>query len=240
MFCFAAAIAIFNDSSVVGLGGTVTALENNTTVRMVSEQVDINYTTRKIQTNFIFKNEGPATKVLMGFPEEGDGDIQVPNSKTPSYFEKFESWVDGVKTKCELWIGERNSDEQFYKQWWTKTVEFKAGQTRRVANNYITQYGSNTYGIKWLSYVLGTGKPWAGKIGSAKVIADISGLKKGTFFVTQPKFTRRSGNNVIWEFKNFEPEDEHFEINIGAVEVEEAFYPKKDKYFEGIGWVSQR
>ncbi|MBS1715072.1 MAG: DUF4424 family protein [Armatimonadetes bacterium] len=233
-------LAAWNDGAVVGVGGTVTALDEGTRVRMASELVTIDYAKRKVSTDFVFRNDGEATTVLMGFPEEGGGDIQIPTAPRKTYFESFSSWVDGKPVETALKVAESNADEQFYKQWWTKSVVFEAGQTRRVRNEYVTQYGSNTMSIDWLTYVLGTGRTWAGTIGSAKVVADISGVPKGSFVVSNPKYHRRSGNKIVWEFRDFEPEELTFEVSIGRVRTVRAWEPKAGTETAGVGYVFRR
>ncbi|MCE2939128.1 MAG: hypothetical protein LW819_07505, partial [Fimbriimonadaceae bacterium] len=59
-----------NDSAVMGVGGTVSALDTTTPVRMVRERIDIHMGQRKVNAEFLFQNTANApTRVLMGFPE---------------------------------------------------------------------------------------------------------------------------------------------------------------------------
>jgi hypothetical protein len=54
-------------------------------------------------------------------------------------------------------------------------------------------------------YVLGTGRTWKGKIGSAKIVMDLSGLKEYSKPEFSPKPTFRKRDSVEWHFVNFEP-----------------------------------
>lgn len=229
-----------NDSAVLGVGGTVTALEDKTPVRMVSEHVKVDFGSRTVEAEFVFRNgSATAEQVLMGFPEEGSGDIQPPSGERGSYFESFQSWVDGQPAKTELWKAEASVEEQFYKQWWTKTVSFAPGQTRRVRNLYRTRYSSDTVAHRRLYYVLGTGKPWAGTIGSAKVVFDVSAVRKGALMVSDPPHHRRSGDSLVWEFKDFEPQDVTFAVNVGEL-LDHPNWKVGEGVEPGIGLVFRR
>jgi hypothetical protein len=193
-----------NDSSVVGVGGAVTSFDPSTPVRMLRESVTVDYAKAAVTTEFVFENPGPTTTVTMGFPEEGWGDIGEPGR---SWFRSFKSWVDGKEVKTELWPDA--SDDGTYKFWWTKEVGFPAGRERRVRNDYTTRHGGNVEQVEWLTYVLRTGAPWAGTIGRAKVVFDVSGIPDGTVMSAHPMYHRRSGDLLVWEWHDFEPTTAH-------------------------------
>jgi len=133
---------------------------------MVRERIDIHMGQRKVNAEFLFQNTANApTRVLMGFPEEGGGDIEVPGPNRSTWFKSFRSWVDGEPVAVQRRPSE--GDDMFYKQWWTKEVTFAARQERTVRNEYVTTLGGSATGISWLTYVLSTGRPWQGTIGEA-------------------------------------------------------------------------
>lgn len=199
-----ALLVALNDSSVMAVGGTVTCLDDLTSVAMVSEKINVNYAARHVDTSFVFKNTSTApVDVTMGFPEEGYGDVQTPDGPSKSWFEAFKSWVDGQPVQVTL--KRSDEDDMMYRQWWVKEVTFKGGQQRLVRNAYVTKYSSSTNMDAGLTYVLGSGRPWQGKIGSAVITFDMAGLKRGTSYFASPKPTRKTGTKLVWEYKNFEP-----------------------------------
>src|ERR1043165_5702005 len=70
-FLFATVTARADDAYVEGGSGVVRALRGHPAIRMVSEEVDITVPAGKVTAKFVFRNEGPATEVIIGFPEEG-------------------------------------------------------------------------------------------------------------------------------------------------------------------------
>jgi hypothetical protein len=65
-----------NDSNATGIGGRWRMLKGEeTTVQMVREHVRIVPSGDEFQTtaDFVFRNHGPATTVVMGFPEAAYG-----------------------------------------------------------------------------------------------------------------------------------------------------------------------
>ena len=195
-----------NDSAVMGVGGSVTSFDDLTPVRMVRENIQVDYAKRHVTTEFVVKNTGETTLVTMGFPEEGFGDVQAPEGKSKSWFEAFKSWVDGKPIQVSLKRAE--GDDMMYRQWWVKQVDFAHGQTRKVRNAYVTRFSSSTNMDKGIYYILGSGRPWAGKIGNATIQFEMSGLKRGTIYFASPKPTAKVGQSLIWKYKNFEPEED--------------------------------
>lgn len=227
-----------NDSAVMGVGGTVEAFDTGTTVRMVSEHIQVDFARRRVEADFVFENLGEACSVMMGFPEEGGGDFEPPTPSKPTHFESFQSWVDGVPAKTEVW--KADFDEMYYKQWWTKTVDFAAKQTRRVRNVYVTRYSSDTLSPERMTYVLGTGRAWHGTIGTAKVVFDIGGVPQGHIMLCSTKPTRRSGNLLAWEYTNFEPQEPTFALSVAHVTPDSVFVHKPGTYVRGIGYALRR
>lgn len=196
-----AATASANDGWYVGIGGAPGSLKKHPTIRMVQEVVHINPVTGKVRAEFKFRNEGKATTVTMGFPEEGSNGLKVRQGERG--FSQFETRVDGERVPAKMRIVD--ADEYAYKIWWTKEVDFSENQLRTVIVEYESDHGYDSVGGRVFRYVLGTGATWKGKIGSAKIVLDISDLKH----YSAPKFTLKpsfhKGNTVEWHFVNFEP-----------------------------------
>lgn len=163
---------VLADDGWVGNGGNPSTLNGkHATVRMADEVVRIHVgkNDTKVDCLFHFVNEGPATTVRMGFPDQDSSREEGPKS----VFSRYESWVDGKKTRCKF---EGSEDLGF---WQTKSVSFGAHQTRTVRDRYTVTTGSGYQGGKsymhYANYVLHTGNTWKGSIGSVKVVVDFDG-----------------------------------------------------------------
>jgi hypothetical protein len=194
-------LAMANDAVVAGVGGAPSVIKlaqkEHPSIRLVREDVFIKLPKGEVTARFVFRNEGPETTVLMGFPEKGGGDTSV----TWSNFDYFVSFVDGRRVKVQR-FGPKGEIVGDYEIWWVKRVHFRKGQTRIVVNRYRGGFGYNTSGMQWFTYVLSTGASWKGTIGYARIVCDISGMKGDTVWADPHK---RVGHLLIWEFRNFEP-----------------------------------
>ena len=219
---------ITNDSSVLAQGGTVTALNDKPPIVMQSESISIDVGRATVDANFVFRNPSrQAATVTFGFPEEGGGDIIPPSGNRQTWFKSFRSWVDGNEVQTLLRTS-TNNDDLSYQNWWTKTVTFAPNQTRRVRNLYVTQHGSNTMSHRFLTYILASGAPWSGPIGSAEIKADFSRIPAGALYTARPQTFSRVGHTLIWRKTNFEPTPEDNIILIylpadASPELKEAF-----------------
>ena len=132
-----------NDGYMGGEGGQMHRVHGkHTTVRMVREWVDMDVFNDDyhVKVQFSFQNDGPATTVVMGFPEScGDG-----NGKIPA-FRSFHSWVDGSKVKVirQLVTRPRFYHEDGINAYWVKSVPFAAHQQRSVRVEYIADPGAH-------------------------------------------------------------------------------------------------
>jgi hypothetical protein len=133
---------------------------------MVSEVVRLHVGKRIVRADcrFVFRNEGPATTVKMGFPDE---DSAREGEKGKSVFKSFRSWVDGrsVTTRIE----EDDNDGV----WQVKQVDLPANKTVVVRDVYSVSPGMGFQGGTWwmsyAAYTLHTGASWKGSIGRADV-----------------------------------------------------------------------
>ncbi|HIE51613.1 MAG TPA: YARHG domain-containing protein [Armatimonadetes bacterium] len=179
-------------------------MEEHPSVRMVAEDVHIKLATGEVVCQFVFKNEGPATTVLMGFPEGGGGDVRVPEYTN---FDRFEARVDGVKVPVRRVVPKDQGPAE-YQIWWVKRVHFRRGQRRVVRNRYTSSLGSNIAGYSFFEYILRTGASWKGKIGEARIVVDLTGLENYSNFSISPQGYRRNGSRIAWQFRDFEPQED--------------------------------
>jgi len=193
-----------NDTAVRGVSGTIQAMDAHPTVRLVREKVHARLTWEgaKVRCEFVFRNEGPATTVKMGFPERASGDVRP--TEEPA-LKNFRSWVDGREVRTRF-VVEKPVRELEYSAWHVKEVSFAANQERKVVNEYAAPLGEDSMGGRFFTYILTTGSSWKGKIGAAEIIVDVGGISS-LYYVTavHPEGYRRRGYTFSWRMKNFEP-----------------------------------
>jgi hypothetical protein len=195
-----AAPALPDDGAVEGVGGALRAMGEHSSVVMESETVNVVISPKGADVHcvFIFRNDGPAAAVKMGFPEQGWGHGDVDH---PSGFSWFRSWVDGqpVRTRIEgLRVNHRDGS---WERWRTKVVHFASGQRRRVEVRYRDGIGGVSDGSRFFTYVMRTGASWKGKIGHAKVVITARGVK-GYSTTDGGVF---DGSKVVLEWRDHEP-----------------------------------
>jgi hypothetical protein len=212
-----ASTSFFNDGSgSIGVGGTV-GLRKGThpTIRLVEEEIRVKLPERTVRVTFRFRNEGPATRVTMAFPENGylgggASAKDLPKARR-SNFGYFRTAVDNVPFRARLLKGAPNADGLGYEHWWVKDVPFAKGQTRVVVNEY---QGGGTWGPPWsniagFTYVLRTGASWKGsKIGKTRVVVDARGIRENGPVTLRPGGWRNEKGIYTWERRNFKPEDD--------------------------------
>lgn len=205
--CVLAAVCRADDSALEGAGGNIVPMKGHPSIRMVEEEVRIKLPECKVEARFVFKNEGPATKVLIGFPEQGKD--TTPQSNT--HLAGFKSWVDGTLVKTKQIFTQRpdeTTNDNYYKAWWVKEVPFAAGQTRTIVDRYSGGMLSTSYGVLGFNYILETGRSWHGPIGRARIVCDVSALKdKGPIHFLL-KGGVRSGSTISWDIRNFKPDED--------------------------------
>lgn len=193
-----------DDAAVQGVGGAMEAMREHPSVVMQSECVEarVSPAGADVHCIFIFRNQGPATDVKMGFPERGGGDIDVDH---PQGFRSFRCWVDGkpAQTKIEGFRVERKGPTS-WKRWRTKDVRFGTGQTRRVEVRYQDNMGEISDGSRFFVYQMRTGASWKGSIGRARVTAD---------FAHMPGWSTSDGaimdgRRIAREWRDFEPKQD--------------------------------
>ncbi len=159
-----------NDRSLSGVGGSLVATGGeHPGVQMLREQVTLEVYPRLIfaTADFTFRNHGAATKVTMGFPESGWGDIDPHDFGNKPGFLAFETWVDGEKVQARREIVQLTKD-QTYEAHWVKEVPFQAGQQRKVRVRYVAPVGTVAGGEHEASYTFSGGN-WQGKVEESKL-----------------------------------------------------------------------
>jgi hypothetical protein len=149
-------------------GGRVQRIkEKQTTVRMVRETVaiDLHPSHYDVIAVFIFKNDGPAVTVQMGFPERGYGDAGPEDT-----FIAFRTWVDGGEVQARRKIAHASEDD--FLAYRVKDVAFAAGQTRTVKVQYRSPFGNDVSGLRWASYDF-TGGNWAGAVEESTLLVTV-------------------------------------------------------------------
>ena len=200
-----------DDSAMFEVAGTVAPMGSHPTVRMLREKVDIKLGlfSAKVRCEFVFKNEGSATTVKMGFPEVGyeyHPELQQSKQTEKRTQTHFESWVDGkpVKTTFTYSTGDEYGE---YQAWTVKEVKFDKGQTRTVVNKYegrVSPFWEESF-----RYVLSTGRNWKDKIGKAIITVDTSELQRYWRVIPRtPKGAVTKGSSINWVLKDFEPEQD--------------------------------
>jgi len=153
---------------------------------MASERIimDVGKENTNVKCIFVFKNDGPACKVRMGFPDNGAGAYQTEAGENEAEAKEkgkkvvpfsamnwFKSTVDGKPVTTTLINGDIEAGPF---SWHTKTVSFQRGQTRRVIDTYQVATGTaitaaNT-AINEAHYTMSTGASWKGGIGSVTIV----------------------------------------------------------------------
>jgi hypothetical protein len=182
----AAVLLHLNDGWMGEAGSPKLMSAGHPTVRMTHETIQMKVSRDHVDVDcrFIFVNEGNATAVRIGFPDD-DSDFYIDPKKGPqSVFTTFSSWVDGAKVPTRLML----DDDQ--RGWQVKTVIFGRNQTRRIRNSYRLPLGSLAMSgrgegppaIFHSGYILHTGGSWKGNIGQSEIIvtfADDAPVPKG-------------------------------------------------------------
>ena len=159
-----------NDSAISGVSGTPGNLKavqltgEHKSVRMVREEIvmTIGRDDYLAEAHFVFRNEGPATTVRMGFPESSGGDSDFAELKKKTPFKEFKTWVDGREFAAQRMVSESNPDDFQFEAFWVKSVPFKRGQTRDVRVRYRSPLGTST-ADSFVAYSF-TGGNWKGKV----------------------------------------------------------------------------
>jgi hypothetical protein len=194
--------AVRANDGAISMGGTPRLLSSHKTVSMQSEVIRMTVGEEKITTDcrFVFKNDGPAVTVRMGFPDQGRGDVagaeenEPPGTPLRGTFITFKSYVDGKPIATKIVKGENVGD-----YWHVKDVRFPANSTVIIRDVYTQIAGTQITGVNTLlgqaSYILHTGASWKGNIGSTEVLVTFQ--RKRPTLPLEPAVLRREVQDKV-------------------------------------------
>lgn len=145
--------------------GSPQILSAHKTISMEKETIKIKVLEKTIEADcwFVFKNNGPAANVRMGFPDD-NGSLGSDGGTTG--FLHFNSYVNGKWTQAQSFRQDGN-------YWKVKTVAFPANSTTIVRDKYTANIGAviidNSSTARMAAYTLHTGASWKGNIGRSVV-----------------------------------------------------------------------
>jgi hypothetical protein len=224
-FLFAAVIAAStlaraNDSAIEGAGGSPIAIGSiqkvqplkgeHRSIRMLRETVDMTLGEQSYEViaNFVFRNEGAATTVLMGFPEGAGGDIDFGPLEKRSAYRNFATWVDGRRAPVRRIVAKQAEYDFDFDAYWVKSVRFARGQTRRVRVSYRAPVGTSV-GFDYIYYDF-TGGNWKGKVADSRLTIKLAtpGVYR-LYPVEEHKSATRwqKGNTLFWQWRNWQAQD---------------------------------
>ncbi len=126
--------AIHADDGWVGNSGSPHLMSGHRTVQMKSERVVITVGRQRtrVSASFLFVNNGPATVVRMGFPDENEGQ---PGGAITG----FRSWVNGRRVSIRHISGDQM-------MWYAKKVAFPAHSSLEIKDQYAVETGVARWG----------------------------------------------------------------------------------------------
>ena len=121
-----------DETSLTGVGGAVEILRHHPTIRMVAERVTItDPTSPYVVAWFVFRNDGPATDALIGFPETGYQ--RAPGKPESPGLANFKSFIDGKPITVTRRMSHQKppaDTDGDYVAFYLKRVHFEPHQTR--------------------------------------------------------------------------------------------------------------
>ncbi len=195
------------DDAVLGRIGEAVQPIHSSQVRMVEEDVYIKvYPTRcEVTATFRFRNDGPGTSILVGFPE---GSLNGDEPGVDTTLHEFSATVDGQPVQVIREVGlqpDQNPRAYDYPSWLTWEMQFSAGQTREVRNTYWVTNSYDSQGWVETGYVMTTGSLWHGPIGRAKLTVELMDIRPSQLVGAFPGDFRFDGDLLVWEWQDIEP-----------------------------------
>ncbi len=121
-----------------------------------------------VRCEFLLRNQGGATSVLMGFPASGAyGEVQEIGFSPR--VEDLRMWVDGQEVSTDLRPGYMPNTYLPQTSWYIRRVPFAAGQTRAVRVEYTQPIAFDRLGDRYFRYAVTTGNSWHGPIGEVQI-----------------------------------------------------------------------
>lgn len=191
-------------ASLGAVGYGVVPLDNDQ-VAMAAERVEaeIRGDEAWVTCLFTFTNTGPATEVLMGFPQ-----AQPIEGGVTELFD-FRAFVDEEEVPVTFRQNGQPQGGWDYPiaGWHTFTVPFADGQTRIVRNTYHGRLTWESNGGRLFEYILHTGSTWHGPIGEADIVVHWQNeryVAPETLSASPPGYARGQ-RDLHWHFTDLEP-----------------------------------
>ncbi|MCL4424253.1 MAG: DUF4424 domain-containing protein [Firmicutes bacterium] len=214
LLMFANAVAWADDASL-GRRGEAVRLLNNDQVAMVEERVALSLeglSRTRVDATFVFRNTGPACRVLMGFPE-GVPETERKNFGDDLGLHDFKTWIDGQSIPAEREKGSPPGQDsgraKQYPYWWTWELPFGVREAHQVRNSYWVKNHSWSNSSVLTGYVLETGASWKGSIGKVRVSLDLGRILPFQLERVTPIGYRFEDGKLVWEWTELEPGSEH-------------------------------
>lgn len=139
-----------DDGVVLATGGTARLMSSHASLRMVREEVRIKlYLDRaEVDCSFVFKNEGKATTVQIGFPETLQGGTDT-SAQTAPKLRNFRAYLDGQPVSYRILKASERRGEYGIAYWYVRTVHFAAGQQRTTRVTYSAELGGDSVGRRF-------------------------------------------------------------------------------------------
>lgn len=203
----------YADDTFFGGKGSILYPSSKTTVRMVSEKVNIKRNKKDVLVDceFVFNNPDKNAEITMGFPAEpridyNDEKEDVSYDLNDLLIKDFTLSIDGVEKKCELL---KVSNEEIkdinmkYAYVWKCTFPKK----KQVYIKHTYRYGisGDSGGSVWIGYVMKTGALWAGKMDKAEITLDLNEKIPTKFLKITPSGYEYKGGVVKWTYLDFKP-----------------------------------
>jgi len=209
----------------IGRSGETLAPHSETQVSMTAETVNIviRPDDARIEAFFTLRNLGDkAERIEVGFPTAAVPASLIYDSEDAKVFdwaedsiEEFSSSVDGAQVKTERKNARAHDDrEDLYgriRGWLCWPMEFEPGQERRVAVRYVVKAADfnrlprSPLRTREIYYILRTGAPWRGPIGTATIRLTFDGVTAEHVKRVSPEPTTRAADGWTWELRDFEP-----------------------------------
>ena len=196
-----------NDTMMVGTGGSLRPMTGeHKSIRMVREWVrmDVHPTYYDVSVQFVFRNDGPATTVQMGFPEFNSGGMSRDFYRNRSGYKWFHTSIDGRRVPAKRVYVEDPKEEFQQKAYWVKTVDFSRNQERVIRVDYRSDGGEDSMGGRYAEYNF-TGKNWAGTVDESSIAVVMH--TPGVYYMRNvPPGTTRVGNRFSNRWTNWQAE----------------------------------
>jgi hypothetical protein len=183
--------------------GATPAPTTDAQIAMTAETltIDLTRSTADVRAAVTLDNQGPATRIKVGFPcatGEDAGTVDVPCST------RLTITVDGRRVKA---VKKKTNRVLSH---WTWTMRLRAHQTANVVVAYRAPLVNERYsvpsdGMGLFTYRLTTGARWAGPIGTLDIV--VNHLNDALLFVS-PAGYRREPGRITWSLVNHEPTEE--------------------------------